>query len=156
MAHDWQETLERITREVVSALGVTAEVTVLEKGDSLSVSIATQDSALLIGWRGGTLAALEYLIRALVFRAMGEASDGPEIHVDIAGYKERQQQELTSLALDRAQKVRVSRTPAVLRPMNAFERRIVHTALSDATDVMTESIGMGPNRRIIIKPRNEP
>jgi spoIIIJ-associated protein len=77
----------------------------------------------------------------------------PEFHIDVAGYRQRQADELVTLAQQAAEAVRKTGNSEILRPMNAFERRVVHVALADMTDLATESIGVDPNRRIIIKPK---
>lgn len=151
----WSQALKETTETILGYLAVTATVTIREEGTSLWVEIETADSALLIGYRGATLQALEYLIRSMVFSHVDRAETVPEIHLDVGGYKTRQHEALIALAREQASKVRKSATPAILRPMNAFERRIIHVALADNPDVVTESIGTGPNRRIIIKPKAE-
>lgn len=149
---DWQNLLDQTVRMLLDELGVVGTVKVRSEGANLWAEVETDDSALLIGWRGNTLVAFEYLTRMLLFRhsAMIEV---PEIHIDVGGYKERQRQELAAHAKTRAARVRASGTGIILRPMNAFERRIVHLALGDEPGIVTESIGIGPNRRIMIKPQ---
>lgn len=147
------ENLKQVTADLLRALGVVGEVTVDERDGGWVATIETPDSALLIGWRGGTLAALEYLVRTLLFRQLSETEQLSEIHLDVGGYKLRQEAEITDVARERAAAVKTSGEAAVLRPMNAYERRLVHVALADDAAVTTESIGVGPNRRIIIKPK---
>ncbi len=143
-----------VTDGLLAQLGVAGTVSVAEDPLGLTASITSPDSALLIGWRGATLAAFENVVRLLLARELEKTGEVlPEIHVDIEGYKQRQMDELVTLAKETAVQVRDKREPEILRPMNAFERRIVHVALADATDVVTESIGVDPNRRIMIKPR---
>lgn len=148
------ETLKEVVDQLLTRLSVSGKVeVVVEEEGGLQVNITSNDSALLIGWRGGTLAAFEYLVRVLFSRTVeAGAKDLPEIHVDVGGYKQRQVDELAEFARKVARDVTKSGAPDVLRPMNAFERRIVHMALKDISDVTTESIGADPNRRIVVKP----
>ena len=148
------EKVKKTTEELLLKLKVTGSVEVLEEIDGLKVSISSPDSALLIGWRGAGLVALEYLVRLLFFAAAGKSGEPlPEVHLDIEGYKQHQVEELTEMARRTAQKVRETKAPEVLRPMNGFERRTIHVALADVADIVTESVGVDPNRRIVIKPK---
>ena len=151
-APDWHKLLDQTARGLLEELGVIGTVQVRSEANNLWAEIETDDSALLIGWRGNTLVAFEYLVRMLLFRH-SPTGEVPEIHIDIGGYKDRQRQELASHAKTRATRVRTSGLGVILRPMNAFERRIVHLALADEPGIVTESIGAGPNRRIMIKPK---
>lgn len=146
--------LADLINHLLEKLSVRGTVTISEEAGSLKAAIASEDSALLIGWRGANLAALEHLTRLLLARQVEAAGAAlPEIHVDVEGYKQHQIDELTELAHRTASRVSETKAAEVLRPMNAFERRVIHVALSEATDVITESIGADPNRRIMIKPR---
>ena len=146
------ERLQEVTVDLLKRLDIEATVTVTDEAAGITAAITSPDSALLIGWRGGTLAALEHVVRLLLARELEKTGQLlPEIHLDIEGYKQRQMAELTDLALRAADHVRQTMAPEILRPMNAFERRVVHVALAEMTDIVTESIGIDPNRRIMIK-----
>lgn len=149
---DWEKLLTATVQGLLSELHINGTVQTRFEGDNLWADIETPDSAVLIGWRGNTLVAFEYLTRMLLFRHSTDEKV-PEIHLDIGGYKEHQRQELASHALAKAARVRAAGNAIILRPMNAFERRIVHLALAGEPGIVTESIGAGTNRRIIIKPQ---
>jgi spoIIIJ-associated protein len=149
-----QKHIHEITEDILKHLGVEGIVTVEYENASYRCEIDSADSALLIGWRGGTLAALEYLVRLLVMHRLEEAEHTTiELHVDVGGYRKRQADELIEMARAAAQHVEQQHESQVLRPMNAYERRIVHVALSEIEGLQTESIGAEPNRRILIKPK---
>ena len=118
-----------------------------------AVVIKTQDSALLIGQKGANLSALQYIVQKIAQKAVG---DGVFVSLDVNDYKARRQQELVGMAKRAASDVERGRRTITLRPMSAAERRIIHMTLADLKTVKTESIGREPNRRVIIRPAQEP
>lgn len=108
------------------------------------------DLSHLIGRRGETLAALQYITRLITSRELQRRAN---IVVDVDGYKERRTGKLHELAMRMAdQAVRQNRTVA-LEPMPPYERRIIHMALRSRDDVMTKSIGEGDGRKVTIVPK---
>ncbi|MCS5659624.1 MAG: KH domain-containing protein [Dehalococcoidia bacterium] len=112
--------------------------------------IEGDDSGLLIGRKGETLRALQFMVRFLVSRKTGERAN---LSVDVEGYDDRRRQSLTSLANRVAQRVIKTGRSIELEPMNPRERRLVHITLSENGDVYTESSGIGEGRRVVILPR---
>lgn len=113
------------------------------------VNVLTDEARLLIGARARNLAALEYLLRRLVEK---QDPESPGFFLDVNGYRLHHLEELKAEAKSMARKVRLYRTELMLKPMPAFERRIVHLALAEYPDITTESVGEGPARRVVIKP----
>lgn len=148
----WQSVVGGCAHDILTELGVVADVNVLDQDGDLWIEITSPDSALLIGWRGTHLAALEHLVRVVAF-AQSDATqaDRPEIYLDIEGYKRRQVEKLEELGRRIAAQVQTSRQAEVLQPMTSFERRIIHAIVTDIEDVETESLGEGPNRRVMVK-----
>jgi spoIIIJ-associated protein len=118
---------------------------------TLVLDIRGNDLSTLIGRRGETLDGLQYLVRLLVAKELGHY-----VHVvlDVEGYKAHRAQTLKQLALRMAERVASTHKPAALEPMPANERRIVHLALRDNTQVRTESVGLGENRKVTIIPQS--
>jgi spoIIIJ-associated protein len=118
---------------------------------TLVLDIRGGDLSALIGRRGETLDSLQYLMRLLVAKELGHY-----LHVvlDVEGYKAHRAQTLKQLALRMAERVATTHKPAALEPMPANERRIVHLALRDHTQVRTESVGLGENRKVTIIPQS--
>jgi spoIIIJ-associated protein len=112
--------------------------------------IEGDDSGLLIGRRGETLRALEFLVKSIVGRKLGYRA---MLMLDVEGYQERRYQSVSNLAKRVAQRVAGSGRPINLEPMPPNERRIVHITLADHPDVATESTGFGDNRQVVIQPR---
>ena len=141
---------ERIN-QTLEKMGIRADV---EERSVTEISIpylnvVTDEARLLIGVRARNLWALEYLIKRLIEREHPEASG---FFLDVNGYRLHHLEELKVEAKDMAKKVRLYRTELALKPMPPFERRIVHMALAEYPDIITESVGEGEGRRIVIKP----
>ena len=109
------------------------------------------DLGILIGRRGSTLDALQYITRLIVSRKIKNKTP---IIVDVEDYKEKHYADLRTLALNVAQQVTDSESSCKLEPMSAYERRIIHMTLANNPDVMTESIGEGDNRKVVVIPKN--
>ena len=136
--------------ELISFFGINADVTPSTTEDGIVLDIdAPQASARLIGHHGETLRALEYLVNQIMKRIDGDA---PRYQLDVAGYREARRRGLEDLARDTAKRVLETGESEELRPMNPAERRMVHMALRELPEVMTESVGEDRNRRIVIKP----
>jgi spoIIIJ-associated protein len=113
----------------------------------LLVDILGNDLSILIGRRGETLAALQYITRLIVGKEVGEPV---AVVVDVEGYRARREHQLRQLARRMAsQAVDYDRT-MTLEPMPANERRIIHLELRDHQDVYTESVGEGEHRKVTI------
>ena len=124
----------------------------LTRGNEKEVtySINTSENPLLIGKNGKTLENIQFYIRNIVNLYSDEHLI---VLVDIGGYKENRKKQLEILATKTAKEVARTRVEAKLYPMNAYERRIVHTKLSDWRDVSTISEGEGQERHLVIKPK---
>ncbi len=113
------------------------------------LQIHGRDLGTLIGRRGETLGALQYITRLIVSRELQRRAN---IVLDVEGYKTRREQMLRKLAVRMAdQAVQMGRT-VPLEPMPPYERRIIHLALRDRKDVMTQSVGEGEHRKVTIIP----
>ena len=148
-----QAVLERMKYKVQIVERDPAELNGYDEQDepTLVLDIRGGDLSALIGRRGETLDGLQYLIRLLTAKELGHY-----LHVvlDVEGYKAHRAQMLKQLALRMAERVVTTRKPAALEPMPANERRIVHLALRDHTQVRTESVGIGDNRKVTIIPQS--
>lgn len=115
----------------------------------LTFTIDTENNPVLIGRDGKTLSALQSLCKQISYIF----SDEPEnITIDVGGYKEKRILQLEILATKTAKEVAKSKIEAKLKPMNSYERRIIHAKLSEWRDVETVSQGEEPNRYLVIRP----
>jgi spoIIIJ-associated protein len=112
--------------------------------------LGEQDEQLLVGRRGENLTALQFMVNLL----LGAKTDlWARVVVDVDGYRVKRREALTMLAERTAQRVIEQGQPYPLEPMSPYDRRIVHMALSEHPEVMTESTGEGEDRRVVIMPR---
>ena len=143
------ERVRAIVGRVVNALGLHATVDIVETEDEIRATVNGDDLGLLIGKHGTTIDALQHLAFRAAFKGDGLRK---QVTVDAAGYRERREGALHRMA-DRAaaEALRYSR-PVELEPMRATERKIVHTYLSERSDVETHSEGDEPDRRLVVSP----
>ena len=121
------------------------------RNDTINAEILGGDPGKVIGREGRTLAAIEFLANTVIAKEQGHG--GPRVSVDAAGYRRRHEERLLDQARRHAARVRKSGEDMELEPMNAADRRIILIALKEDAFVMTESVGEGRDRRIVIKAR---
>jgi len=138
-----------VLREIVDGMGIQAEVIVRERPEPM-LEIEGPDLGVVIGRHGENLIALQQLTSLITSRRVGHTV---YVGVDIEGYRARREQQLREIAKRVAGRVRATNQAVTLEPMLAYERRIVHLALQDDHDVRTESVGIDPNRRVVVLPK---
>ncbi len=145
--------------DLLRILDIEAEISIREpltpgdgRGSVLAViDIKGEDLGLLIGRRGDTLVALQYLVNLILARKY-PARGG--VTIDVEHYKHRNEERITNMARRMADRVRESGNPITLEPMSAAERRLVHMLLADDPELSTNSVGEGENRKVVISARN--
>jgi spoIIIJ-associated protein len=156
--------LEQVASDVFSTLidkmGLIAAVEVVDAGGEidrqaneaspLTLNAVGDDLGVLIGRRGETLRDVQFITRLIVSRRLGV---WPNVVIDVEGYKAKRVKTLRALAKRMADQVRRTHRPVVLEPMPAYERRIIHIALRDDSDVYTQSTGEDEHRKVQILPR---
>ena len=146
------QALEHVQGIIAAAgLNAVAEITRVE-GDAVNIDISGEDSGYFVGRKGQVLDSLQYLLLVMVTHNK-PSSNRLRIHLDADGYRQRREESLKELARSLADQVKSTGEEAVLEPLNALERRIVHTELADDPDVETYSEGEDSNRHIVITPR---
>ncbi|AFM43549.1 putative RNA-binding protein [Desulfosporosinus acidiphilus SJ4] len=135
---------------VCKAMGVKAETQVKKDSEHWHINITGPELGILIGRRGDTLDALQYLTNLAVAKQLSERV---RIVVDVEGYRIRREDTLIRLAKRLSDKVKRTGVKIVLEPMNPHERRIIHTSLQDDNRISTFSEGDDPNRRVVIAPK---
>jgi spoIIIJ-associated protein len=152
-----QDVSQAIVGELLDRMGIEAQVTARwapeiepDGARPLLVDVRGRDLSVLIGRRGETLAALQYITRLIVAKELDHLVP---LVIDVEGYRARRERQLRQLARRMAgQAVETGRT-MTLEPMPANERRIVHIELREHAEVFTESIGEGDQRKVTIVPR---
>ena len=137
---------------VISRVGMEASVIVEENPEEILLTIKGDGSGLLIGKRGQTLDALQYLSNKVAIRLAPGGKGEKRVIVDTERYRERREESLRILAFQMAEKARNQGKPVMLESMNPRERRIIHLALSELEGIKTESEGEGSERRLVIYP----
>lgn len=139
-------------KNLIEHMGLTANIEVKKREDSVIFTIYADNNAILIGKNGRTLESLTTIVKQTVHKEIGTYFN---MSIDIGEYKVQQQKRLESLAKRVAREVGKTKIEAKLDPMNSYERRIIHTLLADNKKVKTESEGQEPNRYVVIKPRED-
>lgn len=144
------EETEKFILEIANNMGIQIELTTTVEDNFVTFDMQGEGIALLIGKRGQTLNALQYLVQLAINK------DGKEFYrvmLDAEGYRGRRKETLETLALRMAEKAKRLDQKVALEPMPAYERKIIHTVLQNRNDVSTESGGVEPHRHIVIKPK---
>ena len=140
--------------DVFGAMGISVDVEskLNEEEKELEINLSGDEMGILIGKRGQTLDSLQYLVSLVVNK---ESEDYLRVKLDTENYRERRKETLETLAKNIAYKVKRTRRPVSLEPMNPYERRIIHSALQNDKYVFTRSEGEEPFRHVVIALKKE-
>ena len=135
-------------REVITLMGVeNVTFSAVQKGEATIIRLDGEKLGALIGRRGETMESLSYLASLVANRLEG---DYIKLGLDVAGYRDKRESDLTALAQRIGAKVRKTGRSFAMEPMNPYERRIIHSAISKMEGVRSESKGEGRDRRVVI------
>lgn len=152
---DLEETknnVENFIKEFLKNLGEEYKYDINIEKNEINVKIDGGNSGTLIGYRGETLNALQHILSLI---ANKHTSAKVRVLLNVDGYKEKREKTLEELALKVSKTVIRTNKSITLEPMNAYERKIIHSKLQDMTDIRTHSIGEEPHRRIVIEKVNK-
>ena len=143
------ETARSFLNDVFAAMHMTVSVNVNydEINHNMDVDLSGDEMGVLIGKRGQTLDSLQYLVSLVVNK---EVDDYVRVKVDTENYRQRRKETLENLAKNIAYKVKRTKRPVSLEPMNPYERRIIHSALQNDKYITTYSEGEEPFRRVVV------
>jgi len=142
-----EKVIKDFLEKVLNAMALNAGMEIRRREDHFWVSFHGREIGLLIGRRGETLNALQYLTNLAVSRIIGQRV---RIILDAEGYRKRREQALVRLARRLSERVKRTGNKIVLEPMTPQERRIIHTALQNDAQVITYSEGEEPHRKVVI------
>lgn len=150
---DLLETIKDQTLQFLDAMEYThvSPADVKERENRVFVSVFIRRPRDLIGERGATLRSFQHLVRLAVVKKLGSS---PRIDIDVNNYKKKRAEFLADFARHIGERVRAEKKHVELEPMSAFDRRVVHSTLSEYADIITESKGEEPHRYIIVGPYN--
>lgn len=138
--------------KVLSGIGVRGNISSYREEDTIYINVTGRDVGAIIGRRGETMDAIQYLTSLVLNR---HSEQHLRVILDIGGYRKRREETLVSLAKRTAEKVIKVQKSYEMEPMSAAERRIIHSALQDFPGVTTFSEGEEPERCVIISPVKE-
>jgi len=142
-------TIEKTAKELFSKIDLEGDIRVSKKEEgTFVIDVTCQDPQLYIGEKGQTLSEILYILKSLLRKKLGEPV---YVVLDINNYWKNKEHYTRELARTTADEVSLFKAPKELSPMSAAERRIVHMELEERSDIETESIGEGQERRIVIQ-----
>lgn len=151
MEQEAQKTLEKHVEEMIKQLGVPFEgISCEDVAGQTVLTINTPETKLLIGPRGETLRALDLVVKKMLERSYGDERL-PHFTIDVDGYRVGQIKEIQQRATIMAERAKSFQYDVEMPPMSAYERLIVHATLQGISGIKTESQGVGPERRLVIK-----
>lgn len=139
-----------VVEKVAECFGISVEVEGKESERAVNLRVTGDGVGQLIGRRGKTLGAVQYMISRLINE---DREDRRKVSIDVDGYNEDREEALKDLAERTAERVLHNRKPASLRPMSPPERRVIHLTLQDHLEVATESFGDEGRRQVVVFPR---
>lgn len=148
--HDYEAIARSFLGDIFEKMGIKSEIVIKDCGDILRVTLNGPQMGILIGYRGETLDALQYLLSLIVNKENKDA-EYKKVILDTENYRQKREETLIRLANRLAYKARRYNKSITLEPMNPYERRIIHSALQDHPDVATHSEGDEPYRKVVIE-----
>lgn len=144
-----KETAEELLKNLKAEAQI--EITEDKENQVYYLQVKTLDPGILIGYHGETLEALQLILSLMVFKKL---ESWMRIIINVGDYREKREDQLRRLALSISQKVKFTNEAQVVPNLSSSERRIIHLALADDPEVVSESEGEGEERKLVIKPRN--
>lgn len=146
-----EEFIKEFLSRIMAHMGISGEMKIHTNEESLKININGSKMGMLIGKRGQTLNALQYLLNVIYHKKF--SGQRKRVILDVEDYREKREQTLKILAAKLARQVARYRKEIVLEPMSPQERRIIHTALQENPSVATHSEGEDPYRKVVIAPK---
>lgn len=143
--------IQDTVKELLDLININPSVDIVDANDSMHVTLRGENLNFLIGMHGISLQALETFMNNASYRRFPE---GKHISVDINDYKMQKKEKIQDIAKRGIDKVRFFNEDVILPPMTASERRYVHTFVAEYDDVVTESMGDEPMRRVVLKKKD--
>jgi spoIIIJ-associated protein len=142
----------QVLSKLLQAMSLEAEVVSNEDDERITLEVTGPETGLVIGKKGQTLDALQYLVNKIVSKGLPETEDGKPINVDAEGYRGRRAEALIEMAHRLADKAKRTGKPVAADPMSPADRRIIHVALAELEGVTTQSEGEGIYRHLVVIP----
>ncbi|PJE59801.1 MAG: hypothetical protein COU85_01690 [Candidatus Portnoybacteria bacterium CG10_big_fil_rev_8_21_14_0_10_44_7] len=144
--------IKQTIEEVLNKAGFVGDATIDAQGDVWRVAIKTPEASHLIGQGGQNLLAWQQIFQQLLIKKLGGRA---KLVLDINDYRKNKEAAIIFQAQEAAKRAKMEKRVVALPPMNAYERRLVHTQLATDAEVETNSEGEGEQRKVLIKPKSE-
>lgn len=145
---DYIKEAKSFISDILEKMNIQAEILIKEEKNNIYINLVGPKMGVVIGYRGETLDALQYLISLVINKEHN--MEYRRVILDAENYREKREATLIRVAQKAANKAIKNRRPFKLEPMNPYERRIIHSALQDSKYVITYSEGKEPHRRVVI------
>lgn len=142
------EAIKEFLTSIFSSMHIEAKYEIKNKDEVPLITILSNNDNILIGRQGRTISAINIILKQYLLNELGFNF---KYNLDVSDYKLKNQKRLEKLAKTIAKEVQKTKIDVKLDPMNSYERRIIHTVLSEYKNISTESVGEEPNRAIVIK-----
>jgi spoIIIJ-associated protein len=150
LRNDYEAVAKTFLRDVLDNMEIKCEIHVKDEDDALRVTLVGPKMGILIGYRGETLDALQYLL-SLAVNKENKENEYKRVVLDTENYRKKREETLIKLANRLAYKVKRYNKSITLEPMNPYERRVIHAALQNHPYVITHSEGDEPYRKVVIE-----
>jgi spoIIIJ-associated protein len=138
------------TAELLKLLEIQGDFEVKETEEAIEINLNTEDSGIVIGYHGDTLESLQLVLSLCVARKLGEFK---RVSIEVGEYKKKREEWLKNLAAETKDRALAENKEIYLSDLKSWERRVVHMILQNDQEVVSESIGEGKDRVLVIKPK---
>ena len=139
------------TEELLKLLEIQGDFEVKETEEAIEINLNTEDSGIVIGYHGDTLESLQLILSLCIARKLGEFK---RVSIEVGEYKKKREEWLKNLAAETKDRVLSENKEVYLADLKSWERRVVHMILQNDQEVVSESIGEGKDRVLVVKPKN--
>ncbi len=138
------------TKELLKLLEIQGDFEVKETEEAIEINLSTEDSGIVIGYHGDTLESLQLILSLCIARKLGEFK---RVSIEVGEYKKKREEWLKTLAAETKDRVLSENKEIYLPDLKSWERRVVHLILQNDQEVISESIGEGRDRVLVVKPK---
>lgn len=139
------------TEELLKLLEIQGDFEVSQTEEAIEINLNTEDSGIVIGYHGDTLESLQLILSLCLARKFGEFK---RVSIEVGEYKKKREEWLKNLAAETKDRVLAENKEIYLSDLKSWERRVVHIILQNDQEVVSESIGEGKDRVLVVKPKN--
>jgi len=139
------------TEELLKLLEIQGDFEIKEAEEAIEINLNTQDSGIVIGYHGDTLESLQLILSLCLAKKLGEFK---RVSIEVGEYKKKREEWLRNLAAETRDRVISENKEVYLSDLKSWERRVVHLILQNDQGVVSESVGEGKDRVLVVKPKN--